>query len=120
MSIDTSENSDVSVSNLITGIISDAQELGVKHLELIRSELLHEIRKTTEAFVALAVGFSLILIGGVIFCHMFAYWLFQAWPELSMWQCYGIVGLIVAAVGSIPLLLGISKLRTLQQKGVTQ
>lgn len=115
MSVDTSTNADVSVTHLVTGIIADAQDLGVKHLELLRSELLQEIRKTTDAIASLAVGFALILIGGVVFCHMAAYLLFQYVPNLSMWQCYGITGLIVAIGGAIPLALGLSRLRSLQQ-----
>jgi hypothetical protein len=114
MSTDTSETSDVSVTHLVTGIIADAQELGVKHLELIRSEVLQEIRKTTEAIVTLAVGFALILIGGVVFCHMAAYLLSQQLPALTLWQCYGIVGVAVALIGAIPILSGLSKLRALQ------
>jgi hypothetical protein len=115
MSIDTSETSDVSITHLVTGIIADAQDLGVKHLELLRSELLEEIRKTTDAIVSLAIGFALILIGGVLFCHMFAHMLLQFIPTLSMWQCYGIVGLVVAIAGAIPLAIGLSRLRSLQQ-----
>ena len=47
MSIDTAQNSDASVTHLLTGIVADAQDLGLKHLELFRSEVLEEIRKTT-------------------------------------------------------------------------
>jgi hypothetical protein len=119
MSIDTSANSDVSVTHLVTGIIADAQDLGVKHLELIRSELLQEIRKTTVALVALAIGFALLQIGGVVFCHMFAYLLTQSFPNLSLWQSYGIIGLVVAVCGAIPLAAGFSRLRALQPPSVT-
>lgn len=114
MSVDTSHNADVSVTHLVTGIIADAQDLGVKHLELLRSELLQEIRKTTDAVASLAIGFALILIGGIVFCHMAAYLLQQSVPSLSMWQCYGITGLVVAIGGAIPLGLGLSRLRSLR------
>jgi len=115
MSIDTSENSDVSVTHLVKGIIADAQELGVKHLELIRSELLQEMRKTMDAVVSLATGFTLLLIGGIVCCHMFAYLLSQFVPGLAMWQCYGLVSLVVAVGGAIPLAIGFSRLRSLEQ-----
>lgn len=114
MSIDTSSNSDVTVTHLLTGIIADAQELGVKHLELIRSEMLEEMRKTTQAMVSLAVGFVLIQIGGLLFCHMLAYLLVQLFPTLLLWQCYAISGLVAVVCGAVPLMLGISKLRALQ------
>jgi hypothetical protein len=121
MSIDTSANSDVSVTHLVTGIIADAQDLGVKHLELLRSELLQEMRKTIDAIISLAVGFALSLIGGVVLSHMFAYMLFQFVPALSLWQCYGIIGLVVLVAAAIPLAIGISRLRSLQQSaGTTQ
>jgi hypothetical protein len=121
MSIDTSANSDVSVTHLVTGIIADAQDLGVKHLELLRSELLQEMRKTIDAIISLAVGFALSLIGGVVLSHMFAYMLFQFAPALSLWQCYGIIGLVVLVAAAIPLAIGISRLRSLQQSaGTTQ
>jgi hypothetical protein len=114
MSIDTSASSDVSVTHLLTGIIADAQDLGVKHLELIRSELLEEIRQTTEALVSLAIGFALIQIGGLLFSHMFANLLVQVFPSLALWQGYAIVGVVVAICGAVPLILGISRLRAIR------
>jgi len=117
MSIDISprtEINDVSVTQLLTGIVSDAQDLGVKHLELFRSELLGEIHKTIAAFVALAIGFVLIQVGGLLIGQMLALMLVQFVPTLSLWQSYAIVGIFVLGVGAIPLAIGISRLRALR------
>ena len=113
MSIDTAQNSDVSVSHLLTGIVADAQDLGLKHLELFRSELLEEIRKTTEVLVSMAIGLAVVEIGGLLLGHMLALLLAQLVPSLPTWACYAIMGSVVAGCGAIPLINGVTRLRAL-------
>jgi hypothetical protein len=122
MPVDTSLHTEESVTHLLTGIVADAQDLAVKHLELFRSEMLQEIHKTTEALVSLAVGCALLQIGGLLFGQMFAYMIVQLAPSISLWQAYAIVAVVTAGCGAIPLLIGISRLRELQafSRGATR
>ncbi len=113
MSIDTSLDAEVSVTQLVTGIVADAQDLGLKHLALFRSEVLRDIRQTKEGLVSVVIGFALVQIGGLLVCHMLALLLTQLFPTLPLWGGYGIVGSVVIACGSIPLMNGIKRLNTL-------
>ena len=113
MSVETFLGSDVSVTHLVTGIVADAQNLGLKHLALFRSEVLRDLRQTREGLVSVAIGFALIQIGGLLVCHMFALLLSQLVPTLPLWGSYAIVGVVVIGCGSIPLMNGIRRLNTL-------
>ncbi len=113
MSVDTPSNSDVSISHLLTGIVADAQDLGLKHLELFRSELLEEIRKTTEILMSMAVGLAVMEIGGLLLGHMLALLLAQLAPSLPVWACYAVMGVVVAGCGAVPLIVGVARLRAL-------
>jgi len=114
MSIDTTTESDISVTQLLNGIVTDAQNLGLQHLELFRSEMLTEFHKTMEALVSMAVGFAVIQIAGLLLGQMFAYLLLQLAPGLQIWQCYAIVSCIVAGCGAIPLVAGFSRLKAMR------
>ena len=113
MSVDTPPNSEVSISHLLTGIVADAQDLGLKHLELFRSELLEEIRKTTEILMSMAVGLAVMEIGGLLLGHMLALLLSQLVPSMPIWACYAVMGVVVAGCGAVPLIVGVTRLRAL-------
>ena len=113
MSTEPSPGSDVSVTQLLTGIIADAQELGLRHLALFRSEMLRDVRETREALVLVAIGFVLLQVGGLLVCHMLALLISRLVPAIPLWGCYAIVGGVVSGCGAVPLMAGISRLNTL-------
>lgn len=116
MSTDTSQSpaNSPSVTELITGILGDLQELGIQHLAMFRTEIQRELRKTSDAIAALAIGFAILQIGAFLLAFMLVQLLIAMLPQLSSWVCYGIVGAMFAIVGATSIALGIHKSRKIQ------
>src|SRR5581483_1882919 len=87
-----------SITGLVGGIINDAQELLKQQLALFKQEVKDDVRKTKEAVTSLAIGVSVLAIGGIFLCFMLVYLLNWIFPSLPLWCCYGIIGLIFAVV----------------------
>jgi len=101
------------VTQLVSGIVTDAQDLATQQISLFRSEFLRDMRKTKEGVLAVAAGVALMQIGGVLLCLMLVHLLPVVAPSLSLWACYGIVGFVVVGLAAIPLSMGIAQLKNL-------
>jgi len=114
MSMNSTSTTDTSpsVTELVSGIVGDIQDLGIQHLALFRREVNEDLRKATDAIASLAIGLAITLIGGVILGLMLVYLLAQLAPGLPLWGCYGIVGAGIAVLGAVGVFRGIAKLRT--------
>lgn len=91
---------DQSMTKLISGIITDAQELVRQQLAMFRTELKHDVRRTKQALVALVCGLALVSVGATLLCFMAVYGLEAAF-ELPLWACFGIVGGLLALGGGL-------------------
>lgn len=113
MSIATPTAPNSTVTQLVSGIVTDAQDLATQQLSLFRSEFLRDLRKTKEGVLALALGFALMQIGGVLLCFMLVHLLTVVVPTLSLWMCYGIVAAVVLGLAAIPISMGMNQLKNL-------
>lgn len=113
---------DVSLTQLLTGIMSDAQQLAVQHFALFRSEIQRDLATTREALIAVGLGASLCTVGGLVLCHMLAHLVQFVFPVIPLWGSYGIVGGVTMLAGAIPLVIGVSRLRNLNplSEGIAQ
>lgn len=100
--------SDASMTQLISGIISDAQELVRQQLAMFRTELQQDVRRTKQALVALVCGLALAAVGGALLCFMAVYGLHSAF-ELPLWACFGIVGGLLTAGGGLAFYLAMKQ-----------
>jgi len=100
-----------SVTELVSGIVGDVQDLGMQHLALFRNEIKQDIRKATDAASSLAVGFAVLQLGGFLICLTAVHLLSQLAPNLSLWLCYGIVAAVITAVGAIAVFYGVNRLQ---------
>lgn len=101
MATDTYKSeSDASMTKLVSGIISDAQDLLKQQLAMFRTELKEDVRRTKQALVALICGIALAAVGGLLLCFMAVHGLEAAF-ELPLWACFAIVGGILALGGGI-------------------
>lgn len=107
-------NSSPSVTQIVSGIVGDVQDLGAQHLALFRSEIQHDIRHLTDAAVSLMIGVTIAQIGGLALGLMFVHLLAQFAPNLPLWSCYGIVGATIASLGAIGVWFGIKKLQKIE------
>jgi uncharacterized membrane protein YqjE len=99
------------VTGLVSGIVSDAQELVKQQVALVRAELKADFRRTVQAAALLAAG-SLVLVPVVfLLCNMFVYVLHER-ADLSLWASYGIVGAALAVVGGTLIGIGVARFRS--------
>jgi uncharacterized membrane protein YqjE len=100
MSSDLQTGSGATATELVSGIITDAQDLMKQQLALFRSEVREDVRKTKEAAVLLMGGLAVVQIAAIILSLMLVHLLIATTPNmLPPWACYGIVGGGLALLG---------------------
>lgn len=102
-----------SLTQLVSGIVADSQELIKQQWALLRHELKDDLRKTKEASTALAVGAGLAGVGGLLLCHLLVHLVSWAAPTWPLWVCYGVVGVPIATAGAALFYMGINKFKAL-------
>lgn len=108
---------DVSAMKLFSGIVSDVRVLVEQQLSLVRLEIQGEIGRAKDGSSIMAVGFAVLIIGGVVFCGMLVHLLAQI-PGLPLWGCYGLVGVPIVLLGAGLCHLGAQKLRSPNASGM--
>jgi len=103
-----------SMSALVGGIISDAQQLVRQEVALARREIQQEIQKAKAAALSLAAGACVLVFGVMLLCFMLVYllfWLTNATqpPGFPLWGCFGIVGAALVILGGLLLLTARNK-----------
>jgi hypothetical protein len=88
---------------LVSGIVHDAQDLMRQQMALFRAEVQEDVRKTKEGAITLLCGFVLAQTGLLLLCLTLIYLLDATLPALPLWACFGIVGGVVALVGTVCL-----------------
>jgi len=101
---------DTSVSDLISGLVNDAQQLVHREIDLAKREVAIEVDKVKQGAVALGIGAGLAIIGALLLGHMLVY-LVQTLTGLSLWVSYLIVGAIFAIGGGLLLMQGIKRMQ---------
>jgi uncharacterized membrane protein YqjE len=101
-----------SVTKLVSGILSDAQDLFKQQMALLRSEVQEDFQKTKEAGIALTGGLVLALLGSIFLCLTLVHLLSWAFPNLPLWVCHGLVGAPLAILGAVLIYGGFTKLKS--------
>ena len=112
MASDLHTEDGVSVTSLLRGIVSDAQDLIQQQLSLFRAEIKDDFRRTVGILIAIGSGVSLVAIGGTLLCFMLVHLLASFAPALPLWGCFGIVGACVALVGGLIAYVAFAKFKT--------
>jgi len=105
---DTRTN-DSTVSDLISGLVNDAQQLVHREIDLAKREVAIEVDKVKQGAIALGIGAGLAVIGALLLGHMLVY-LVQTLTDLSLWVSYLIVGALFAIGGGLLLMQGIKRM----------
>jgi uncharacterized membrane protein YoaK (UPF0700 family) len=100
MSTDLKIQPEPTKTALVTGIISDAQDLLKQQFELLKHEVRADLRITLEAVLAFAAGAILAFAGVLMMALMLTYLLQWAVPQLELWACFGIVGFALLVVSA--------------------
>ena len=91
-----------STTILVSGIIDDVQRLVKQQLELMRQEIVEDVRKAKEAVLLDTAGGIIGFLSGIVLCFAFAHLIHwstsssgadPAW--LPLWACYAVIGLVL-------------------------
>jgi len=118
MSNDPETRPEGGVVALMGGIITDVHMLIKQQLALFEHDIKGEVSHASEAGSLVAVGLSVIVMGGVLLGGMLVHFLAWVAPVLPLWGCYGIVGAPVAGLGAILCLVGIRKFKSFDTQSV--
>ena len=93
---------DTSVSQLLSGIVGDAQTLVRQEIALARQEIREEIDEAKSAGIKFGIAGAVLAIGGLLLVLTLAQGIADLlnWP---VWAGYGLVGLVLAIVGYVML-----------------
>jgi hypothetical protein len=98
-------SSEPSITALVTGIISDGQELIKQQFALLRREVEEEIEQAKTAALFLALGAGIVAVGGLLLAFLLVYLLANT-TTIPLWGCFGIVGGGLATIGALCLYFG--------------
>jgi len=108
MATEVHNHSDQSLTSLVSGIVSDMQDLVKQQLLLMRKEVEADVRKTTAAASLFGLGLGVLFLSGIELCLMLAHllhWLTAPagvvidTASVPLWGCHAIVGLILVILG---------------------
>lgn len=105
------EEEEESIGKLLGGVVTDAQTLIRKELELAKVEIEDTAKQLSRQAALMACGITVAAAGGLLLLFMATYLLAQS--GLELWASYGIVGGATLVLGGIGLLIGRARLKTL-------
>jgi hypothetical protein len=110
MAIDAKPGPDASVTELVSGIVSDTQVLMKQQFDLLKAEVREDLRQARDAGLLMAGGAGLAFVSGVLLTFMLVYLLHWAIPDFPLWASYGAWGLIAGVAGGLLIYAGVHKL----------
>ncbi len=87
-----------SMTTLVSGILTDVQELMAQQTRLLRLEIREDLHKARSGAIYLGVGLGIAAVGGLLLCVALPLLLraLTNWPE---WVCFGIFGILFLFIG---------------------
>jgi len=117
--IGTNGSNEFSTTKLVSGILSDFQDLVRQQFALIKAECLADWQKTKEVGFILWISLVPAAAGTILLAFMFAHllhWLtLPAGTDpasLPLWACYGIAGAVLVGIGGVLFMVGLRKLQS--------
>jgi len=95
-----------SVTELVGGILEDAQKLLKQHVDMLRAEIREDLRNAKQAAQLLGFGAILAALGGLLLAISCVYGLSALFPDLPFWACWAMVGGTFLLPGVVILLAG--------------
>jgi protein-S-isoprenylcysteine O-methyltransferase Ste14 len=88
-----------SVTTLVSGILSDVQQLLAQQTRLLRLEIREDLRKARTGAIFLGAGLGVAAVGGLLLCVMLPL-LLQTLTDWPQWVCFGIFGILFLFIGA--------------------
>jgi uncharacterized membrane protein YqjE len=112
MATDVHNAADATTSELVSGIISDAQDLMKQQFDLLRHEVLEDLRKTRDAAILFGVAAGLALIGAFMAMMTLVYLIPWYFPNVPLWGSFAIWTVVLALAAVALYYGGVAKLPT--------
>jgi hypothetical protein len=93
------------VTELVSGIINDAQRLLHQQLDMLQSEFREDLRRTKQATMLGGLGLVGLTVGALALVSCIVYFLHEH-DGYSMWASWGIIGGLFLAAGVVLTLVG--------------
>lgn len=87
-----------SLTELVSGIIDDSQQLLKQQMQMFKAEIKQDLRKTTDSVKYLGIGATVAAVGGLMLVFALVFLLNWA-TGLALWGCYAIVGGAFVVIG---------------------
>jgi len=113
MTVDYKTDQETSVTTLVSGILSDAQQLLKQQFELLTNEVRQDFRKAREASGKMSLGVGLGLLATLLLILGAVHLLAWAVPALPLWACYGLCGVVMGVPAIVCYLTGLRQLESL-------
>lgn len=84
--------------SLVRGIIDDAKQLVIGQYEFRKYQTLRQVAKARALAIWIGVGIAFVGIGAILITLMTVHLLHDVF-NLPLWGSYGIVGIVLIAVG---------------------
>jgi len=94
-----------SMTDLVTGIVNDAQRLLRQQIDMLKSEFHEDLRRTKQATVFGGLGIVGLTVGAMSLVFCLVYVLHDK-AGFQMWASWGIIGGIFLAAGVVLGLMG--------------
>lgn len=95
-----------SMTELVSGIVSDAQTLIRQQVAMLRTEIKEDMRRTKDAAKYMGLGAALAALGGLFLVISLVYLIQWLAPTLPLWACWAIVGGVLVVGGLIAAYAG--------------
>ena len=95
-----------SVTELVGGIMQDAQTLARQQLTLFQVELKNDWRRSLNAAIPMVSGLLVAFIGLIVGAFAVAHLLPTIWPNLPLWGALAIVGGGLLVIGVAATIVG--------------
>src|SRR5262245_6646008 len=105
------ETEEASLTQLVSGILRDAQELARQQLTLFQVEVRNDMRRTVTATIPMVAGLIVLFIGEIVAALAAGHWIAAHW-QLGLWQGLFVVGGVLVVLGAVFLGISIAKFST--------
>ena len=98
MPVETQRVPKPTLLSLVRGIVDDAKQLVLGQYELRKYQTLRQVAKAKVVAIWTGIGIALAAIGTILIALMLVHLLHEV-LNLSLWGSYGIVGIVLIAIG---------------------
>jgi hypothetical protein len=87
------------MTTLVSGILTDVQQLMAQQTRLLRLEIREDLRKARSGAIFLGAGLGVAAVGGLLLCVTLPL-LLQALTNWPQWVCFAIFGVLFLFIGA--------------------